>query len=716
MSTPQKSQSGGGPSIRLSVPSRSSTPPSNNNNSSPSKKRRFVPPAASTSRPKTAQAHNLKLLHQKSSLSFVLHRSSPTAEPTWHAEGVTSLYLLDESSSSASTTAAAAATEANGSSNNNNTPLSLALHLRGTAQVTSVQVESASSSSSASPSKLAPLSCSYQHLDPLERVLLKPATSFTMDDVISTTKRQEADSQCSRGATGMTNALRAASIASTMGELRIFTTKSPPTPSAQDSSSPECWKQDLRQALSQGETVTRLKERLEPRVSQRKSSRIDLVANALGAAGKKALKVTVRYSLLLGGANGTDFGGIHASTSNQTPHVYTTAGVYGDHEGPRSWIPTLESASTKHRASQDITIKLTAPMSEGLSVVGFGEDYGAMDTMLHDPITIIDGSQPPVVEGTISQELGQDYVAYVHRILNSESAEDANAPHIIPPESNQITSMDSILATSVWTSCSWLPIPARALGFAIGPFRVLEDPEYFKAVDEDDASEEAEEAREALEAARENGEGIRQVYFAPIFCRRHIHATANTKLIPNTRFQLSPLTARQAELLDGLDQSVLTVTVGVTLRALSLMRDILALPSFRTVSYTQIWIPHAVHGGSTSGALNCCPEVRVNPFLGGAIMDARLLPPVGHRLPYHQGGRVLQFLQARCVVRGWIISAIPLGGRDDVGQGYIHTLIESLIMSLYERGHGAHGEGTCSMKIATWHFASSAFGLSRYIY
>jgi hypothetical protein len=123
------------------------------------------------------------------------------------------------------------------------------------------------------------------------------------------------------------------------------------------------------------------------------------------------------------------------------------------------------------------------------------------------------------------------------------------------------------------------------------------------------------------------------------------------------------------------------------------MRDILALPTFRTVSYTQIWIPGAVHGGTTSGTLGCCPEVSINPFLGGSIMDARLFAPVGHRLPFHQGGRVLQFLQARCAFRGWIVSAIPLGGQDDVGQGYIHTLIESLIMSLYERGYGAHGEG-----------------------
>ena len=75
-------------------------------------------------------------------------------------------------------------------------------------------------------------------------------------------------------------------------------------------------------------------------------------------------------------------------------------------------------------------------------------------------------------------------------------------------------------------------------------------------------------------------------------------------------------------------------------------------------------------------------------------MDAGLLPPIGKRIPYYNGGgRVLQMLQARCAVRGWIIAALPLGGQDDVGMGYLHSLIESFLMSLYERGHGGQGEG-----------------------
>lgn len=56
-------------------------------------------------------------------------------------------------------------------------------------------------------------------------------------------------------------------------------------------------------------------------------------------------------------------------------------------------------------------------------------------------------------------------------------------------------------------------------------------------------------------------------------------------------------------------------------------------------------------------------------------------------------GRSLQFLQARNAIRGWTRAALPLGSDDDVGQGYLHALVETYLMSLYERGHGAFGEG-----------------------
>jgi hypothetical protein len=681
--------------------------PTSSSSQPPAKKRRFEPPPLP---PNPAQVHNLQVLHQKSSLSFFLHRDRFTSDARWFASGVTSLYVVDSSCDpkTAGTT--------DTSTGKTTLTRQFALHLKGTCHVTSVEVETLV----LPPQLIKDNTTTFQHFDPLERVLLKPAASYTMDDVIQrakSRKRHEADSQSSRAAAGMTNAIRAASIASNMGELRISNSICYDSKSAlEESAAKECWRNDIVQPISQSNVALRLETVLEARSSKRKYERVDLVASTMARSGLKACKITVRYRILLGGPDSLTssirhLGGIHALTTNRTPHVYTTAGVYGDHEGQRSWIPVADSASTRHRASHDMTIKVTAPMKDGLSVVGFGEDYGARETVLHDRL-MVHSVQAPVDLDSMERELGKDHVDWIRKTSqtyladNGSSDSRQNAPHVVPPElvgNRRVFSIDAILATSVWTSSSWLPISPRSLGFAIGPFRVLEDPEYFDSLAEDNddnesddeevQDDEVEDKEDPVQVAREGGEGVRQAFFAPVFSRRHIHANANKILLPDTRFDLTPLTKRQIEICEALDQSVLTATTGVPTRALSLMRDILALPAFRTVSYTQIWIPHAVHGGVTSGALQWCPEALNNPFLGGSIMDARLLPPVNHRLPFHQGGRSIQCLQARCAIRGWIVSAVPLGGRDDVGNGYIHTLVESLLMSLYERGHGAHGEG-----------------------
>ena len=47
------------------------------------------------------------------------------------------------------------------------------------------------------------------------------------------------------------------------------------------------------------------------------------------------------------------------------------------------------------------------------------------------------------------------------------------------------------------------------------------------------------------------------------------------------------------------------------------------------------------------------------------------------RLPYYDGGRYLQFIQARNAIRGWIRAALPLGSGDDVGQSYLHCMVET---------------------------------------
>mmetsp|Transcript_44511 Transcript_44511/g.50305 ORF Transcript_44511/g.50305 Transcript_44511/m.50305 type:complete len:1980 (-) Transcript_44511:115-6054(-) len=706
-----------------------------------SKKRRFEPPPMPQSS-RISQVGDLQLLHQKSVLSFFLHRQSPTSEATWYANARTSLYVLDDAINDLAHIDSTTERSSNNNESNdklnkpkNETALQFALHLRGSCHVTSVDVETpsiVSSSPGQCKQELVKGKTSFHHFDPLERILLKPASSYTMDDVIqrAKTKRHEADSQSTRGANGMTNAIRAASIGSNLGELRIESSpvginrkgnESTLSKVSEEEALNDCWRLDIRSLnLDGGDVSSRLAQRIELRALQRKKSRIDLVAKTMAKHNNRAAKITVSYRIFLGSGsyNGIDdsirhLGGIHAISTNDTPHIYTTAGTYGDHEGPRSWIPSADSASSRHRASRDMTIRVTAPMVDGLSVVGFGEDFGVWETLLHDRLDVHSAESIVNIE-RMDKEIGYDHIEWLrntckHCIEEEAGAKNAaGAPHIIPQDGfndrNKIISIDSILATSVWNSCSWLPISPRSQGFAIGPFRILEDPEYFNSLVEDGSAistsddenddEDQEETLDPIHAARENGEGIRQAYFAPIFARKFIHAaTSNVILLPDTRFDLTPLTKRQIELIEDLDKSVLTSTVGVPHRALSLMRDILALPAFRTASYTQIWIPHAVHGGVTSGSLHCCPEVMNNPFLGGSVMDSRLLPPINHRLPYHQGGRILQFLQARCAIRGWITSAIPLGGRDDVGNGYIHTLIESLMMSLYDRGHGAHGEG-----------------------
>ncbi|CAJ1903339.1 unnamed protein product [Cylindrotheca closterium] len=714
MPSPNKPE-GSGPSIKLKVrstspvpssstsataiksssssPKPNAEPSSNEPGASKSKKRRFNPPPSLQDN--KAEASNLRLYHQKSHLSFVLHSNYPpttlgnsggAGEPKWYAQGQTTLYLADLSMGAASKSSS----------------LNLALHLRGSScQVTHVQVEGVNERNYS----FAPLKSAHWHFDPLAKVLRKPPTSYTMEDIILQAKQQqqprhEADSQCSRGAKGMTTSLRAASIASHLGELRISAAQSnqPAQVAVQQQQQDKlaaCWKQDLQEppphtTAAHGKALERIQGKMASREGPRKQARVDLVAKDM-AKQRSSVKVTVHYLILLGKEH---LGGIHALARGGSPHIYTTSGVYGDHEGPRSWIPTLDSAATHHRASHDLTIQVTAPMREGLSVVGFGEDCGGSKTYLHRRPA---PESPPDVQ--LQQELGYHHVRMLHRIINANHqtimTQSPNAPHVIPPDpsSASVVSIDSLLATTVWTSASWLPVSARALGFAIGPFRMLEDPEFFHDSTLDDKSPEAKQWREEAEEARQNGEGIRQYYFAPIFARKYIHAQASTSFLPNTDFQFSPLTPRQKDIMAGLDQSVILATAGVTNRALSFMKEILALPVFRTVAYSQVWIPGAVHGGSTSGCLNGCPEASLNPFLGGAIMDSRLLPPVGHRLPFYHGGRALQFLQARSAVRGWIISAIPLGGQDDVGQGYIHALFESLIMSLYERGHAAHGEG-----------------------
>ena len=792
--------------------------------------------------------------HQSSRLSFVLagaadesSNNSCAQQQHWKVRGTSTLYVTDTAPPLPTTT-------------------QLAFHLRGNCQVTSVQVETmgVAPSDVLTPAvkqeegvlqstitknavhnnkpALEPWKTTFDHMDPLEHVLIKPAGSYTEADFLepppppaaaaaaastdinnnnsSTTKGYDADTQCSRGAAGMTTGLRAASIASNMGELRLSIERPStaagrppfkPPPEVPKDGKPkideaelrymawlkEQWEHDLQGNVGADDGSTTattgsnsntalggsiiahdLHERLHSRTEQRRAARIDLVATRLAEAsltehGRRAFKITVRYDIPTSSSMPQPLhaGGLHMlpATPHLPPHIYTTAGVFGDHEGTRSWLPCLDSASYKHRASHEWTISVTAPMREGLRVVGAGEDFGVSDTRLHYK------QQPANKAKEANELLGADHVKWVEAIFapsvtdKHHAVAAATEPHVIPPDtdvtmseadgefaaikdSTTVASMDDILATQIWASTSWMPVPARSLGFAIGPFQVVEDPEYFGLPDIELEEEEGgdslggagagtlhhrrqlqlEREKDRIEDARVRGEGIRQVYFAPFYERKYLHATANTLLLEESfedsdddsssnnnnnndqkkeanagngaeekarssvvEIHLPPRTSRQHRLSLGLEETVLFATAGVAHRALSLMRDILALPAYRTSAYTQIWIPHAVNGGYSCGALHSCPEVLgANAFLGGAIIDAGLLPPIGKRITFFQGGgRVLQMIQARCAVRGWVTACLPLGGQDDVGGGYIHSLIESFMMSFYERGHGAFGEG-----------------------
>jgi hypothetical protein len=713
-----------------------------------------------------------------------------------------------------------------------------------------------------------------------------------------TTRRYEADSHATRGTRGMTYGLRAASISSAMGELRVIISRSSSSattdvdavdddddtrlgPPDTEAEAHQCWMNDMisysYSSSGGGATAAVVPPAGESarggmegranaymirrRCHKRREVRFDQVAKSLAGAtatmsasssppssnkdknatdkdeGTKnvwplsaAMKIVVRFSmsspasssillyrrLHLSGINfiappprksGDPSMNNHPSLS--TPHVYTTSGTHGDHQGVRSWLPTLDSASPKHRASHEFLIKVTSIKDEGLWPVASGEDFGYNLSVSHPILLQLGKNDDDDHDGTLRQlmmkqeetmneekmdaimmmtatlyqkgvaeadlawkrleegitdTLGRRHARFINDFFYPDD-ECAIVNGTITPSSSVDSSSSSSLSgldsemmtqimkhhnlirptyvTSMFSSLTWLPCPSRSLGFAIGPFATLFDPEYFHLSPEDDDDDEdgdevdddqsdSERRRRRismddgdevvaernvepsflsshrplslLETAHELGEGIRQLYFAPRDDRRWIHEDINDvfifgKLLDTgycPRRQLRPeLSAAKLQDRQQLEGSILASTLGVPNRALSLMRDVLALPAYRTSSYTQIWIPYAQWSGdSCGGNMIGCPEVGgCNPFLGGAIIDSTLLPPPGMRLPYYEGGKYLQYLQARNAIRGWVRTALPLGSNDDVGQGYLHALIESFLMSLYERGHGAFGEG-----------------------
>jgi hypothetical protein len=598
---------------------------------------------------------------------------------------------------------------------------------------------------------------SVSHADALSVVLQPPTTAVENDEE---SPRGQGDTQYTRGAVGMTTALRAASVASHMGELRVSylpptttnntsgsntataaaattTTTSSTTSSQPDTAVMELWLEDLLEGSSQAQP----NHATTPERQSVRHKRLTRVAQQLASSKvHMALKVELVFTYpLLENDNKSSaslmqhYGGWHVCHDVAYPHVYTTSGTYGDFSsGPRTWVPTLDSAKVQHRASHELTVRTTARATAALQCLGAGETMGRAYAVGHygaaeNPSSSGDDNTIALGTAIRSTEHVQWWKALPRSSPNTPTAQQ---PDVVPPD-QQDTVATALYVTHVWTSAIWTPIPVRSLGWAIGPWAIVEDPEYFAKVlapnDEEEEEEEQNEetadttmdtdddpmdtsqrrrqvqsSREArwaafLDAVRQRGEGIRQAYFMPRYARAGVFIEyADWSLVSSTRptFQLPSNSAQQQEDAQDWQDAVTRATIGVPHRALSLTRDVLALPTYRTVSYTQIWIPSAVDGGCTSGALADCPEVALNPFLGGAILDARLLPPPRARLPFVAGGgRVLQYAQARAALRGWIRAALPLGGDDEVGFGYLHCLVEALLFSLYERGHGSYGSG-----------------------
>ena len=663
---------------------------------------------------------------------------------------------------------------------------------------------------------LCPTTANVTHVDPLAKVLTKPCSSFTAVEFLSPTtttttaestsapataaaapRRYEADSQSCRGGSGMTDQLRASSIASASGEAKV-SFFCPKERHGSDEQVMDLWRKDLEQSgLSsnamgsekecnkheRGSLEVGLRRRAWQRDERRRRERVELVAKRLTATTKvgdsnskkgkggttsdmgsaeMGFKLVIQFRMRKVSSGSVHLGGIHFESPVKgvpsTPHVYTTCGTMGDHQGPRSWVPTIDSSSSKHRSSHCLTISVTAKKEEGLWAAGCGENFGVSGVILHpgpslwsDKLNTMNSSADQKnslqraassthvveVEGKDSQDnfrkselmktLGKSSLDFIAQSFASTTASRESATlssirtnsknngsevHIIPPSHfTPETYLDgNTLSTATFISCIWSPCPSRSLGFAVGPFKVLYDKEYYgrAEIDEDEDDEDGVEHRNEDDEEEENptleetafklGEGVRQLYFSPFDERSSIHALApfvglskDSKPPPPTPKPTCPASVQQLK--REIIISLIGSTTGVSNRALSLMRDILSLPSYRTSSYTQIWIPNAVDGGSTCGNLHACPEISCNPILGGAILDAKLLPPPGRRLPHYEGGRVLQFLQAQCVIRGWITSSLPLAGSDEIGQGYLHVLLEVFLVGLYERAHGATGEG-----------------------
>ena len=529
---------------------------------------------------------NVKITHQRTKLKFTYINTTTDSNTNnkWCYEGSTELYIIL-----------------------NKNKKNFALNFRGGCKIKNIKISTPAKENDTVILKNHVSNISYQHIDPLETILVRPISSILQNKNKNSKNKVifEGDSQYHRGGIGMMNGLRCASVTSSIGEVRCFIHNLFGNNNMRKNEIRKCWLDDL--LIDEQDTTNN-------NINPRKKLRMEYICNELSSNPHTACKITISFYLP---PSKQTTGGLHLN--NDTRIIYTTNnGIFGDaYSSPRTWLPCFDTASCNHRCSHTITVSVTANASFGLNVIGCGEEYGTSTTTIHTaPTTKL------------------------------------------------------LVATNVWKSEIYVPIPSRSLGFAIGPFLSIYDPEYNNT-------------------CQSNNYGIRQVIIAPKHIQKDIHFR-----------QCLPISSQ-------LQRAVTGSTSGIPLRALGIMREVLGLPYFPTKCYTQVWIPYVIDGGISCGTFDS--NVYYNSWLGGATIDARLLFPPKYRLPfYNGGGRVLQFHQAKCAFWGWIIAQLPLGrsdnnttkednddtmNDDDVGESYIHTLFLHQITSIYERACGATCEG-----------------------
>jgi hypothetical protein len=187
----------------------------------------------------------------------------------------------------------------------------------------------------------------------------------------------------------------------------------------------------------------------------------------------------------------------------------------------------------------------------------------------------------------------------------------------------------------------------------------------------------------------------------------------------------------------ALQSTVTYSTSGVAIRALHFCSTLLAgdgsnsgahsSPTRQLCSvYTQVWIPNAIDGGYSVGAAH--QSNTHNSFVGGCIIDTRLLPPMQKKIPFYHGGRALQMAQARNVIWMWLKAGVSIGSDstnlststnqnsvvsgedvDEVGDGYLLEIFYQYIMHLYEQAFGGTGEGgSCHSMFYTPRYSDNA--------